>query len=262
MKKICYSCKEEKLVTEFYVNRSTKDQRTSVCKKCLYERNKKSRKLFYLKNKERLLKKQNDYYKDHKEERMQYQKNIRKNFPELIKAQDKKRYYKHRDKILLQKKKHLEENREEINSLKRIRYKKNREKILLQDKKYKSSPKGRAKINKRVCEKLRTDPKFKLNSRIRSRIHEVLKAKGKRKALSSLEYLGVPNIDFLKRHLESQFKPGMNWQNNTIRGWHIDHIIPCSSFNFNDINEIKKCWHYTNLQPLWAIDNIRKSNKF
>jgi hypothetical protein len=63
----------------------------------------------------------------------------------------------------------------------------------------------------------------------------------------------------LMRHLERQFQPGMSWGN---RGeWHIDHILPLASFNFDtpDDPEFKAAWALTNLRPLWALDNIQKS---
>jgi DNA/RNA endonuclease G (NUC1) len=53
----------------------------------------------------------------------------------------------------------------------------------------------------------------------------------------------------------------MNWENYGKNGWHIDHIIPCASFDLTDPKQQKNCFHYTNLQPLWAADNIRKSDK-
>lgn len=53
----------------------------------------------------------------------------------------------------------------------------------------------------------------------------------------------------------------MTWDNWNFKGWHIDHIIPCSSFNLNNLEEQKKCFHYTNLQPLWWWENLSKSNK-
>lgn len=53
----------------------------------------------------------------------------------------------------------------------------------------------------------------------------------------------------------------MNWSNYGRTGWHIDHIIPIASFDFSKKENIEKCFHYSNLQPLWAVDNIRKSNK-
>lgn len=65
----------------------------------------------------------------------------------------------------------------------------------------------------------------------------------------------------LVEHLESQFQDGMSWENYGLHGWHIDHIIPVSSFDISEPNQLKKCFHFSNLQPLWAIDNLRKSNK-
>jgi len=62
--------------------------------------------------------------------------------------------------------------------------------------------------------------------------------------------------------LETKFLEGMDWDNYGIYGWHIDHIKPCSLFNLENIEEQKKCFHYTNLQPLWAIDNLKKGNKY
>lgn len=64
----------------------------------------------------------------------------------------------------------------------------------------------------------------------------------------------------LKSHLESRFLPGMSWLNR--RKWHIDHIRPCASFDLTDPLQQAECFHYTNLQPLWAADNIAKSDSF
>jgi hypothetical protein len=61
-------------------------------------------------------------------------------------------------------------------------------------------------------------------------------------------------------YLEKQFAPGMTWENYGIDGWHIDHIIPLSSAK-GDLDQLKKLCHYTNLQPLWAEDNLKKSNR-
>ena len=54
----------------------------------------------------------------------------------------------------------------------------------------------------------------------------------------------------------------MTWNNHGLYGWHIDHIKPVSKFNLLDLEEQRRAFHYTNLQPLWALDNIRKSNKY
>ena len=62
------------------------------------------------------------------------------------------------------------------------------------------------------------------------------------------------------KYLENKFQKGMNWKNQGRYGWHIDHIKPCSKFDLSDPDQQKKCFNYKNLQPLWAAENIKKSN--
>jgi hypothetical protein len=80
---------------------------------------------------------------------------------------------------------------------------------------------------------------------------------------NTLDVLGLDNWGDFKKYIESQWSPGMNWDNWGIgkdnSTWHIDHHIPISSSN--NIDEIKQLFHYTNLKPLWGSDNIRKRNK-
>ena len=83
--------------------------------------------------------------------------------------------------------------------------------------------------------------------------------KGLVKSAPTLKLLDVPNIEFLWQHLEKKFQPGMTRENYGL--WHVDHIIPCASFDFSDPKQQKKCFHYTNLQPLWATDNFSKGAK-
>lgn len=80
------------------------------------------------------------------------------------------------------------------------------------------------------------------------------------KNTSTINLLGC-TIEEFKKHLKSQFQPGMTWKNYGRKGWHIDHIKPCDSFDLSDPEQQKLCFHYTNLQPLWAEDNLSKSNK-
>jgi hypothetical protein len=68
-------------------------------------------------------------------------------------------------------------------------------------------------------------------------------------------------MERLKKHLESLFEEGMTWENWNREGWHIDHIKPLSSFDLRKEEEQRKAMHYTNLQPLWAEENIKKGNK-
>lgn len=81
------------------------------------------------------------------------------------------------------------------------------------------------------------------------------------KSGNTLKLIGCSFLE-LKIYLESQFKEGMTWNNHNLKGWHIDHIKPISLYDLSKEEEQKECFHYTNLQPLWAIDNIKKSNKY
>lgn len=92
----------------------------------------------------------------------------------------------------------------------------------------------------------------------RGRIREILKIKNKEKKIKTIDIVGC-SPEFLKEHLEKQFKDGMTWENYGFYGWHIDHIIPLSSAKTEE--EVYKLCHYTNLQPLWAEDNLKKGSK-
>ena len=99
------------------------------------------------------------------------------------------------------------------------------------------------------------NPKNKLKERLRVRILRALKQNYKYS--STFQLLGC-SIEFLKKYLKNKFKPGMTWKNHTVNGWHIDHIIPCCRFDLSKEFEQRKCFHYTNLQPLWAEENWSK----
>jgi len=107
-------------------------------------------------------------------------------------------------------------------------------------------------------DRMKRDTTFKIIHRLRTRILLVLH--GKKKAESSMNLLGC-TAEHLKKHLEEQFKDDMSWENYGIKGWHIDHIKPCASYDLGIIEEQKECFHYTNLQPLWWFDNLAKSDK-
>jgi hypothetical protein len=114
--------------------------------------------------------------------------------------------------------------------------------------------KDRAYRKKRMSE----DIEFKLRSTLSHRLLSALK--GGYKHGTTVDLLGCSIKEF-KNYLEKLFQPGMCWKNHGIHGWHIDHIKPMSKFNLSKLEEQREACHYTNLQPLWALDNIRKSNK-
>lgn len=114
--------------------------------------------------------------------------------------------------------------------------------------------------NNKYMKKIRKTPYSKIVSSIRSGISRFIITGRARKYKRSHELLGC-DLDTARNHIESQFQDGMTWENHGQFGWHLDHIIPCSSFDLTDPKQQKKCFHYTNLQPLWWKDNLSKSNK-
>ena len=98
-----------------------------------------------------------------------------------------------------------------------------------------------------------SDPAYRLLVVSRNRLGQMLK--GNSKSASTIELLGC-TPEHARFHIESQFTEGMTWDNI-----HVDHIQPCASFDLEDPNEQRKCFHYTNLQPLLAEDNLRKSDQ-
>lgn len=110
-------------------------------------------------------------------------------------------------------------------------------------------------------EKKRTNNAFRIECNIRRRILNALTTtkKGKiYKSDSTFELLGC-DVKYLMEYLENKFLPGMTWENYGM--WHIDHIRPCASYDLSDPDEQKKCFNFTNLQPLWAKDNLKKGKK-
>lgn len=104
-----------------------------------------------------------------------------------------------------------------------------------------------------------TDVEYRLSCLLRKRLTGALKAQGVKKTTATLKLCGC-SLEKLKQHLEKQFTEGMSWENKGE--WHVDHIRPVCSFDLTDIEQQKVCFHYTNLQPLWAIDNFRKSGTY
>jgi hypothetical protein len=144
--------------------------------------------------------------------------------PDKYKEETKKYYLKTREIQAEKKKKWISENREKYNS-----YWTNRKK---------------------------NDEVFKLLTGMRSRIWKYTKLLNITKKNTTFEIVGC-SPQHLKEYLEKQFVPGMSWENRTE--WNIDHIIPLSSAKTEE--ELYKLCHYTNLQPLWAEENLKKSNK-
>ena len=134
-------------------------------------------------------------------------------------------------------------------------YSKHKDSEIQRSKKWKLENKDKA--NQRTRQRTKTDSQFRLSRNLRKRIVKALR--GISKSKHTVELLGC-SIEFLKSYLESQFAEGMTWSNYGVHGWHVDHIMPCDSFDLTKPEEQAKCFHYTNLQPLWAEDNLSKGS--
>jgi len=149
-------------------------------------------------------------------------------------------------------------NRENENKRK-LKWKENNyEKIIQSKKKYYANNKIKEQYrnNNYKTKKIQTDPLFKLTCVIRSRVIDFLKSNKITKNNKTFEIVGCAPSE-LKTYLEDKFIENMTWENHGE--WHIDHIVPLSSGKSEE--EILKLCHYSNLQPLWAKDNLKKGKK-
>ena len=142
-------------------------------------------------------------------------------------------------------KKIRQNNRKKENATARKWCQNNREKIRASDRKSSQRPEYKKRKNARKRERRKTDPQFRLKHNLRTRLHHALK--GSNKSASTMALLGC-SIVHLKDYLAMRFLPGMTWENQGT--WHVDHMIPCASFDLSDPEHQRRCFHYTNLQPV------------
>lgn len=224
--KKCNFCFEEKDELEFYTYNKTQ------CKTCL---------------------------------RAKTRKNV-KNNPEKKKEQDKQYKINNREKVREYSRKWKRNNQDKI-KLSRIRdkdlkkiqdrnyYERKKNQLLKKNSEYRK--KNRKILNQKQNERRKTDPAFRMRQLLSKRIVKVLN--GISKSAGTMELIGC-SIPELFTHLEKQFQPGMTFDNYGKGGWQTDHKIPCSFFNLLDPEEQKKCFHYSNLQPMWEMDNWKKND--
>ncbi len=232
--KICTKCSIKKDIFEFSKNRAD-------CKKCKalydieYRKNNKlklreKRKKYYIKNKKKLLK-----------------RNKRWRIINSLKyKKSKQKYY------LKTKEKHNKQTQQYYKIHKNDpKFQKTRKNYRIKNKK---------KLNKQIVKihknQYKTNIRYRILSCLRNRIWKALK--GNVKSLSTMFLIGC-EIDYFMYHIQSQFSRNMTWNNYGL--WHIDHKLPCASFDLSKPSEQRKCFNYTNLQPLWQIDNQQKHTK-
>lgn len=222
-----------------------------------------------------------------------------KGSPEEVKAKFKARYDRERDRLLAEKREYYKANRERIRARAkahapkyrmnrlvrdRVRYYEKRE-LLLQRKReaYWRDPEkfrkrrraskqsyfperkkawrelNKEEINRKNRERRRRKPAVKIATDMRCRINTALRRQSVIRRRSSLVTLLGCTVAQLVAHIESKFKPGMSWANRKL--WHIDHIEPCASFDLTDQAQQAICFHWSNLEPIWASENLRKGAK-
>ena len=241
--KTCAKCKQEKpMTTEYFGKANNKPNGfQSWCKEC--------KKKDHLKNKEQRNKRSNERY---------YELNPKEILPKGMKRCSQCNEVKLYEKFNKLKKskdgykshcrecrsKEFKENKERYQEAQKQYYELNKEQINKQTTKY-------------YVNKYQIDRGFRILVICRSRL--ILALKGKSKSASTKELIGC-STEYLLKHLENQFTEGMRWEN--YGQWQIDHIKPCALYDFTKEENQRECFNYQNLQPLWAEDNMRKSDKY
>lgn len=122
--------------------------------------------------------------------------------------------------------------------------------------------KNRLKYNASMRRQRQANPFLRLRNNLDCRLWSALRRQAsKNTKLDGATTLIGCTLDYLREHLESQFTEGMTWDNHGKNGWHIDHKKPCASFDMSDPAQQRECFHWKNLQPLWAFDNYKKGSK-
>ena len=183
------------------------------------------------------------------------------------KEYQQKYYQANREKIIERNKKYYAENKEKVRDQQRQYYERNKEQIAVQRSQYYLANRGKIRIkqseyyqtykdiiNTRRVEYINKTPHARMIKNLRSRLSSIIKNKSRK----TMDLIGCDR-KHLVAHLEVQFENGMTWDN--YGEWAIDHHIPISAFNFDNKKELRACWHFSNLKPMWASDYLRKGNK-
>lgn len=219
-------------------------------------------KKYYLKNKEQVKLKNKKYHSNNKEKinkkcREYYATNLTKykekyeQNKELYLSRNKKSNFKNKEKRIDYYKNYYKNNRIELLQKSKQYYIDNCEKCKSINRKY-------HKDNKQQFQrKYKTNIQYRLAFTLRTTLLILINKQKAVKQESAINLVGCTLTD-LKKHLESLWLPGMNWNNHSSNGWHIDHIRPVNTFDLTDLEQQKQCFHYTNLRPLWAKDNLSR----
>ena len=252
--KVCSKCGLEKSLSEFYKDNQKKDGLTSICKICTNNRVK----IYKEENSEKVKESKQKHYLKNKDKYSNLNQKWKKENPEYMSNYSKLYYVKNREILIECSRNYYETNKDNVLEKSKEYVKNNFDKTSDYQKKYREDNKEKLQNYKYYYSKNRreTDILFNLKNNVRHRVSEFLKVKNIRKKNKTFEIVGC-SPQFLKEYLEKQFVDGMTWESRSE--WHIDHIIPLSSAKTEE--ELYKLCHYSNLQPLWAGDNLSKGTK-
>jgi len=234
--KVCKQCLEEKQIDCFSINKRYKDGKENKCRDCIKKKNS------TVEKKQKLAESQKKWRTKNPDYMKEYGKT------DKSKEYHKEYYKEHSEEYIKRKQEWRKQNPIAAIKERQVYVENNKEKINAYHREWKKV--------KRV-----EDISYKLKENISRRIRyelntSVIKGKDKR----TVEYLGC-TIEHIKTYLEGRFEIGMSWDNyGTV--WHIDHIIPCASWNFTNLFESMCCWNYRNLQPMWALTNKSKGDTY
>lgn len=228
------------------------------------------------------------------EKSREYSRNYRKRFPEIVRARSREWYKRNQGKKREYARRRLAGNPERFRKFNRDYYAKNRQKMIALSKLYQSRNKPQKLDRRRELRKqnkdrenlrqslwrknhreivrdygrkarakrMERDLSFAIRERLRTRIRQAIKSDSGVKSKRTMELLGCSISEF-KIYIESKFESGMHWNNwgHASDKWNLDHIIPCALFDFTKEDHQKRCFHFSNYQPLWQPENLRKSHR-
>ena len=209
----------------------------------------------YLANRRRILAQQHEYNRTHRRQRAEYCQTTR-----VKRSVNRREYYlAHRAEELKRAREQRRVHRAQMIKYNRTYYRTHHVENNARCRKYYWAHRGRILAQQSVRNKARrqSDPQYKLAACMRSKVSRMLK--GIAKSAHTLDLLGC-SLSALRSHLERQFRPGMTWANYGPV-WHVDHVRPCVSFDLTDLAQQRKCFHFSNLQPLFARENLAKGAK-
>ena len=193
--------------------------------------------------------------RDNPEAIADYRRKYRRDNPEAVAASKRKWRKNHAVAIASHNRKYRQKNATLISAKKKAYKKRNAASISQRDSDYKRANRPQINANKR--RRIQTDVNFRLAANLRTRVYHAMS--GRSKSASTMQLLGC-TLEQCNAHLEAQFRDGMSWANRSE--WHVDHIRPCASFDLSKPSQQRACFHYSNLQPLWAHENLSKGSKY